>query len=691
MRSRRRNISSFDQLMATRYGQPDPRLLRHAATAVRDLLERHYGELPEILLPANAKASMTLSVECDDGRALLEQRRRLRSATDTGIPEGPHDYIGPLSLPDDLPPQVEQAKAAEPAAAPAATPPPAVESTPQPVPPMAAPQTHVAGEEDRVSENELLADMKSILSGQSVYDPVRGRTIPKSGLKEYPREPAEPEPEQEKPRQGAESEASNSQSIFDRIAKSMQHAGAYDLGEVELENRFSDFDRMDDLRTHGAAKKPRDVSKAQEATIVEETRRPDTADFLADLDAIREQGQAGLVSSPMYDTGEHIMAGAELYVDKLQVGKPPGVLFSYGELIAMADLFATVDDMMAADTAELSGLKALLQQSLAYYKAGKPKKLYIEDTKWQAATKKRYGKLAEDNFEHFSPFFIFNDRSFRTRASQRNHKLRWEEHHKRAIEAAQRMAADPANRNKSYIPVYPLIVNAFGDHFLTDAFAGGHVINKAEVMEYFKFAFYSGGKLTDAGKSFFNKVAERAWKGDLPKKFSKYEFVQTKYGVHWDINSASRFAEFLKGAAEQVPDHAANLAVKTLHDELNREGIEVVNAKGKGKDKPWRLTGDGHLTGETLEVMRQAVLRSANDITDPSILASNLQFATYFARVWDYVPQLTPASAQKVKSRAVDLLSPASTQLMDAAAGIITEQTDFLIEMAKDMKAIQPA
>jgi hypothetical protein len=36
--------------------------------------------------------------------------------------------------------------------------------------------------------------------------------------------------------------------IFDRIAQSMEYANAFDVGTVELQKRFEDFDRIDDLK-----------------------------------------------------------------------------------------------------------------------------------------------------------------------------------------------------------------------------------------------------------------------------------------------------------------------------------------------------------------------------------------------------------------------------------------------------------
>src|SRR5262249_55035417 len=149
------------------------------------------------------------------------------------------------------------------------------------------------------------------------------------------------------------------------------------------------------------------------------------------------------------------------------------------------------------------------------------------------------------------------------------------------------------------LPLLPLTISAFGDHFLTDAFAAGHIISKEMVIEYFKSMFYTGAKLKSEGNKFFDKVAEKAWHGPVAQKFQKLETAEP-YDAWWnvvnwhpDIKNAERFAAVLKGAAEKEPQKIGNMAIKAIHDVLNRDGIDVVNSAGS---PPWKLTGDGHLT-----------------------------------------------------------------------------------------------
>jgi hypothetical protein len=537
-----------------------------------------------------------------------------------------------------------------------------------------------------------LADIQSIISGKTVYDPVSKQTVRRAEFKEYERQ----EPPRESDAENGRGAPDNGQGIFDRIAKSMQYAGAYDLGSVELENRFADFDRMEDLKD-AARRKPKRAALAEKRQPATEQPKVEHADFIEDLDAIKKEASCAAenspqeisaaqslpeYSAPFYGTGEHVKAGGALYVDQLLVGKGAGVSFSYGEIIAMADLFDTVDEMMDEQPAVLQSVRDCIRRS----ERGES----ISDETWETATNGRYLRLAEDNNEHFAPDPLFPGRFLRL-AQHRNHKAAWEAHHKRAVEEAQRMALEPANAKTSYLPMWPLIINAFGDHFLTDAFAAGHVINKEEVIAYFKSKFYDGSSLTNEAKSFFRNLATKAWHGSVAAKFQKLETYEPHDAwwnfVHWhpDIKDAERFGDVLIGAAQKEPDKVANLVVLVIHDVLNDNGIDVANEAGN----TWRLTGDGHLTQPSLQIMKAAVERSAGNITDPSILSSNVSFESLFATVWRHVPQLTPASRSAVQALIAGYVTPSSTSLVQRAAAIIHGKIDMLIRRLKKNKALR--
>jgi len=580
----------------------------------------------------------------------------------------------------------------------------------------AAPPGGIGGAAPGSADDGFAADLEAILKGEKVYDPTTKRTVDKGDLSEKRAAPPPPPPPVP---------AGDGQTIFERIAQSMQYANAYDLGTVELRDRFAAFDREVDQkkRTTSANVAPAQgpaagIFQAKVAPRRDATPSSSSQAFMQDLDAIdrRTRGpavragvQAGeaqcaapplqnlsamqQLSRALYDTGEHVLAAESTFADRLRVGSGGQVTFSYGQIIAMADMFGSVDDMMRASAGELSAIKQLIERSTNHYKGGGDANPSTTD--WQRTTSLRYLSLAEDNYDHFAPNMLFQQASFAARVRpNRNHRVTWEEHHERALREAQALALHGMNTGTTTFPEWPFIINAFGDHFLTDAFAAGHVINKEAIIGLYQSQFYSGGKLTSAGRGFLARVAKLAFKGEVARRFSVLETYEP-YDAWWNffnwnpnIDSADRFAEVLIGVAEQVPEKMGNLAVKAIHDKLNKEGIAVTNDAGSA---PWPLTGDGHLSPATLVVMRQAVQQSIDNVEDPALLSSNTNYGPLMDRVWRFVPRLTPASEQRVTSMAHTLVSPSSEELVNKAAIIINEEVKTLICELLARNALKPA
>ena len=147
------------------------------------------------------------------------------------------------------------------------------------------------------------------------------------------------------------------------------------------------------------------------------------------------------------------------------------------------------------------------------------------------ATDERYAKLAQKNTAHYAPS---NPKLVKigTSGFTVNHKTMWEKHYTDAIRF---VSADKKNK--------ALATNAFTDHFLTNAFVSGHLINKPDVMDEFTI------NLKKHGKSFFDNVAKNVFADKKISTFlSKYETVKWKgYVFHPNLNSASRFSKLLQG------------------------------------------------------------------------------------------------------------------------------------------------
>ena len=667
--------ASYDDLLAGYYG------LHH-----RRRRRRHVPDVLDGILGPDGRTFRVATMTVDDGEIIPQTRTDQTRREEYVVELQPGAVAAPPAASAPTPPP---APATLPAAAPVpapVSPPPAAAKPAAPAPaPAAAPAPVDKPPAHPVDEDELAADMKAILAGQATYDPVEKRVV------QSPPRPAAVEPPPLPP---------NGHAIFDAIAQSMEHANAYDLGTIDLDGRFDDFDRLSDLQERGRRRtgdRDRDDDGATDAPV-------GPADFLQDMDSIRDAADtrvhdamrraadalgSGLAHAtclpssiafaaaappeyarPMYDTGEHVLASDGIYTTPLQVGTAPGVPFTYAQLVSMGDLYDTADQMMRAPVAELNRLKTLIERSTAHYRDGSAAD--VDDGEWDTATNHRYVDLAESNFTHFAPDTLVNDAIASQPPHHSNHKAEWERYHRMALHEARAASGDP--------PVHAMIVNAFGDHFLTDAFAAGHLVNKDVIVNYFRHNFLHGSDLTDNAGHFFDSLADHTFSGDVREKFSRLE---TADWTHWhgmplpfhaNINSPDRFATLLKEICLQRPERVANLAAKALHDHLNANGIEVTNDAGDGT---WRLTGDGHLTTETKAIMLRAVQASVANIRDPQLRAAD--DATCFGRVWRFTPRLTAASRPTVVSLLHDYTSPASARLFDAAVALLPKKVDQLI------------
>jgi hypothetical protein len=230
--------------------------------------------------------------------------------------------------------------------------------------------------------------------------------------------------------------------------------------------------------------------------------------------------------------------------------------------------------MMEADSGELGKLKTLIERSTEYYRNHKADKTKdVKDSEWEGATNHRYLKLADGNYHHFSPNLFLSGTDLVSAArSQGDNKAEWQKYHKQAIDQARAIFA-AGNQKVSIVPLGPLTTNAFGDHFLTDAFAAGHLINKAATIQLFKSKFFNNKSLRSEAGTFFDKLADLTFKGYLKQQFSNLEETTRHISHLWhkfNITNASRFATVLKGVAEKAPDEIGNLAVKALHDQLKK-------------------------------------------------------------------------------------------------------------------------
>jgi LysM repeat protein len=389
-----------------------------------------------------------------------------------------------------------------------------------------------------------------------------------------------------------------------------------------------------------------------------------------------------------------------LTVDELsyEAGQPDAgkrATVKYGEGIAMGgDLFADPGQIDATPKEKIENLQSLIQGEKTSSKTGK----FVEAKKWETATEGRFADLASKNESHFAP----SDPSVvsaASPASTSNHKTTWEHYHTDALNSSQ-----GGDRDKA------LEINSFADHFLTDAFSAGHLINKLDVAEKFKGGIATTipdpkkpteKKIAPANVGFFDQVAQKSFVGVVKTEFSQYETVEWKGGIFRpNIDSVSRFSTLLQGiyTDPRGTDYVLGSVVKVAHDDLSTKtgGISVENQKG---DK-WQLPGDRTLNAstvdpkdaaKTLEVGRKAVAQSQYNVLSVFQRPGPLDLPNLFKAVWDYVPRPTSTGAADIKTIVYTDTDPKQAALVSKLAKLITDEYQTIIKKLVDLKILKRA
>jgi hypothetical protein len=337
-----------------------------------------------------------------------------------------------------------------------------------------------------------------------------------------------------------------------------------------------------------------------------------------------------------------------------------GVKLDYGEGIAMGDFYEDAGKMLAAPASELTALSALIKKE----KSGTP----VTTKEWNDATGGRYTKLAEKNEAHFAPS---NPKLVAVSSAPHgsDNKTEWEKNHKTALDKSQGGSKEEA-----------LQTNSYADHYLTDAFSAGHLVNKRDVMETFKGGLTKNpkGEYTGDAKAFFDSVATTSFVGNVKTEFSKYSTVASynssghkdpKGWFHPSINDKDRFSSLLQSIQDTEPDVVSSVVAKSIHDSLSTKagGVSVENLKG---DK-WDLSGDGTLNAKSKEVARKAVAQSQLNIFDAFKAPAPLDYPPRFKKVWDYVPTPTTKGETDIKATVASGTDPKDAGLVRAVVALV--------------------
>jgi hypothetical protein len=362
-----------------------------------------------------------------------------------------------------------------------------------------------------------------------------------------------------------------------------------------------------------------------------------------------------LQSRPLqrYEAGEHAQFGARAgeTEGKTTINK---VEMSYGEMIAMGDLFETPDEMRKAAEAELRALVELIRRQRDKGTAS------VSEDEWIKATNGRYTKLAGKNVAHFAGKSQDGDFD----AGGDGNRRQWWTFHIQALRSAQANKMDEAMQN-----------NAFADHFLTDAFSAGHMINKSAVMDRAKAALNASATL----RTFEVQVARGILADPLGATLGNFEANPGALS-RWTAMTEQSLADVIDRIRYWKGDYFYSTFVKAVHDKLNTDitgpdgGVEVENLKGK----KWRLAGDKTLAAspQTLEFGREAVAQSRANLKQAEG-QKQIDLKKLADQVWAWVPRPTKDGQKQIDDATATLTDPANAASVKAWVAIVVEPQSF--------------
>jgi hypothetical protein len=294
-----------------------------------------------------------------------------------------------------------------------------------------------------------------------------------------------------------------------------------------------------------------------------------------------------------------------------------------GQITALSgDFYKGPDDIAgaASQPIEKESGKNELDKLLQAIEQERKGELPDANKAYEQITKGRYLDLAKSNDVHFAPL----------------NRVEWSRLHVQAIgEAA---AAGKDNRALQHA----LLVDASGGHFLTDAYASGHLFDKGRLVAAIRLHLQAHPLRTE------NSEAQL------------YAGIVT-----------------LSGNADQ-------LVLKGIHDRMNNEGFDVTNAAGM----KWRTFGDAQLAKapDTSRVAALALFKSRQQIyaaqagekPDPREVEALMPDDATIERATSQAIAYIPAAAADVQGVMYRGRSLASTQFPKPLGAVIESNLETI-------------
>jgi hypothetical protein len=354
-----------------------------------------------------------------------------------------------------------------------------------------------------------------------------------------------------------------------------------------------------------------------------------------------------------------------------------------GEINALADFYETPTDLMAASPTEL---KALLD--LIHKQATDP--LSVKESDWDKATNNRYTALNLKNSKHFSaqdPALIPPTPGAPTPGE--TNVATWIGYHKQALAMAQQSVL-PGASNPAKLAANAKVINAFGEHFLTDTFSAGHLVNKDDMVAALRKNLKALNK--KQLERVFKAVAGQVWgaQSGVIRRYQGFKHVPV-LGDWWDLDSADRFQAVLEGIYQERPDAVESAVVKAVHDSLNTHpsgadvGVPVEN-----DIESWVLSGDRTLekSAKTQFYIKAALAQSRANLAD-AFKPHSVNPDADVKQVLKFVPRPTSASKPLIHDTVAEAIDP-NRGLSGSIATVISGNLQSLLDTLVDLKKLRP-
>jgi outer membrane protein OmpA-like peptidoglycan-associated protein len=277
-----------------------------------------------------------------------------------------------------------------------------------------------------------------------------------------------------------------------------------------------------------------------------------------------------------------------------------GVVLSWGQIVAIAgDEFGSVDELQAA-AASPAG-RARILAALQHDQTDDPMSALWSDEPSddaKAAQKSEFLRLAAENASHFAEGGALQA---------------WQAHHHRAIVVAVEagLARDSAAIQKAYL------IEAFGEHFLTDMYSAGHMRTpRRAIMDWYTTVF--APRVADAMlasiKGRVTAAAVEQASEQLPFYVSNAD-IRAKIAPIVSAKIDTELNAKLKGTTFT---HALGIGIAgaisgMLHDKEGSDGVLVAS---DDHPDPWTAYGDGALehSGPSAEQGRLAIAAAKSEV-----------------------------------------------------------------------------